>query len=114
MTVLAPLISFGVEVSSTLSRGDLTMVTLAFRFVIGGRGRMVSDKTNGAANVAAAYIILRGEGTGAVFFFRCVVDGIAFFRVDLALLFLVEEGSNDSAATAIDGVIADNIPLQLL
>ena len=42
-----------------------------------------------------------------------MVDGAAFVRVDLAFRFLVEEGSDDGAAMAIDGAIADNIPLQL-
>ena len=74
------------------------------------------DETNEAANVAAVYIKLRGEDTGAagVFLFQYVADGLAFFRVNLALLFLVEEGPDDVAATAIDCVIAENIPLHLL
>ena len=77
---------------------------------------LLPDLTNEAANVAAVYITLRGEdtGTAGVFFFRCVVDRVAFFRVDLALRYLVEEGSNNGAATVMDSVIVDNILLQLL
>ena len=74
------------------------------------------DEANDAANVAAAYIILHGEdgGTAGEFFFHRVLDGAAFFGVDLALRCLVEKGSDDGATPVINGVIADNIPLQLL
>ena len=116
MTVIPPLFFFGTEVSSTPLRVDSATVSLVFRFVMGGRGTMVLERTNEAANVAAAYTTLcREEGSAAgVFFFRHVVDEVAFFQVDLALRFLVEEGSDNGAATAIDGVIADNISWQLL
>ena len=86
-------------------------VIRAFGFAIGGVGTMVSDGMNDAASKAVAYITQREEDVGTVVFLRHIEDGTPFFWDNIAFRYF---GWEDDCATAGDGVIADNIPLQSL